>query len=86
MTTRTDFLGTTASAFASLVLVGCGLIPAPGARAQPGRREVVVNGKRAKTVNIHAHCAVPAASANMRGMGCSEPKLALIEPLRSLSV
>lgn len=27
------------------------------------RREVVVNGKRIKTVDIHAHCAVPAAMA-----------------------
>jgi Amidohydrolase len=61
MTTRRDFLDTAASAFSGLVFVGCGLMPAPGARAQPRRREVVVNGKRAKTVNIHAHCAVPAA-------------------------
>jgi len=38
---------------------------APGARAQPGRREVVVNGKRVKTVDIHAHCAVPEALALM---------------------
>jgi aminocarboxymuconate-semialdehyde decarboxylase len=27
------------------------------------RREVVVNGKRVKTVDVHAHCAVPAAMA-----------------------
>jgi aminocarboxymuconate-semialdehyde decarboxylase len=32
--------------------------PAPGRR-----REVVVNGKRVKTVDVHAHCAVPAAMA-----------------------
>lgn len=30
---------------------------------QVRRREVVVNGKRIKTVDIHAHCAVPAALA-----------------------
>src|ERR1700682_3244698 len=29
------------------------------------RREVVVNGKRVKTVDVHAHCAVPAALALM---------------------
>ena len=29
------------------------------------RREVVVNGKRVKTVDVHAHCAVPAAMALM---------------------
>ena len=33
--------------------------PAP----QPRRREVVVNGKRVKTVDVHAHCIVPAAAA-----------------------
>ena len=29
------------------------------------RREVVVSGKRVKTVDVHAHCAVPAAMALM---------------------
>src|SRR5439155_18811141 len=28
-----------------------------------GRRQAVVNGKRVKTVDVHAHCAVPAAMA-----------------------
>ena len=32
-------------------------------RAREHRREVVVNGKRVKTVDVHAHCAVPAAMA-----------------------
>jgi len=31
----------------------------------PRRREVVVNGRRVKTVDVHAHCAVPAAMALM---------------------
>ena len=31
--------------------------------AHARRREVVVNGKRVKTIDIHAHCAVPAAMA-----------------------
>jgi hypothetical protein len=35
------------------------------ARAQARRREVVVNGKRVKTVDVHAHCAVPEALALM---------------------
>jgi aminocarboxymuconate-semialdehyde decarboxylase len=65
MTTRRDFLGTTASALAGLVFVECGMFAAPLAKAQAGRREVVVNGKRVKTVNIHAHCAVPKALALM---------------------
>jgi aminocarboxymuconate-semialdehyde decarboxylase len=29
----------------------------------PRRREVVVNGQRVKTIDIHAHCIVPAAAA-----------------------
>src|ERR1700719_2475198 len=36
-----------------------------GGSAQPhadGRREVVVNGKRIKTVDVHAHCIVPGAA------------------------
>jgi len=43
--------------------VQCALSPASGGGATPhshaGRREVVVNGTRIKTVDIHAHCAVP---------------------------
>ena len=73
MHTRRGFLGSTGSALAGLVFVGCDLMSARGARAQQGRREVVVNGKRAKTVDIHAHCAVPQALALMNlkleGMG-----------------
>src|SRR6201993_2706951 len=52
-----------AGALAGLAFVGCSL---GGAAAAPGpgrRREVVVNGKRVKTVDIHAHCIVPEAAA-----------------------
>jgi aminocarboxymuconate-semialdehyde decarboxylase len=62
MTTRRDMLRTTAGTLAGLAFVGCGLLPA---RAQSKRREVVVNGRRAKTVDVHAHCAVPEALAIM---------------------
>src|SRR5262245_53217183 len=37
--------------------------PAPSASAR--RREVVVSGRRVKTVDVHAHCAVPEAMALM---------------------
>jgi aminocarboxymuconate-semialdehyde decarboxylase len=63
MTTRRDFLQTTAGTLAGLVFVGCDLTAATPARAQGRRREVVVNGKRVKTVDVHAHCAVPEALA-----------------------
>jgi aminocarboxymuconate-semialdehyde decarboxylase len=65
MTTRRQFLGTTAGAVAGLAFVGCDLLAARPAHAQSQRREVLVNGKRVKTVDIHAHCAVPEAMALM---------------------
>ena len=49
--------------------VGCDVAraaPAEGAggsAAHAHRREVVVNGTRIKTVDVHAHCAVPDAMA-----------------------
>ncbi len=62
MTTRREFLRATAG----LVFVGCHLTAASApAHAQPRRREVVVSGKRVKTVDVHAHCAVPEALALM---------------------
>ena len=64
MTTRRDFLQNSGGALAGLAFVGCDLLPTR-ARAQGRRREVVVNGKRVRTVDVHAHCAVPAALALM---------------------
>src|SRR5438874_1987242 len=56
-----------AGALAGLAFVGCSLSSAapgqvPGA-TPARRREVVVNGKRIKTVDIHAHTIVPEAAA-----------------------
>jgi aminocarboxymuconate-semialdehyde decarboxylase len=58
---------------AEIVFVGCGLPSATpgyaeapaGAQPQPRRREVVVNVRRVRTVDVHAHCGVPAAMALM---------------------
>jgi len=52
---------------AGIAFVGCDLLAARDARAQTGarRREVVVSGRRVKTVDVHAHCAVPEAMALM---------------------
>src|SRR3954451_11482159 len=60
MTTRRDFIGG-AGAFSRAVLCGCGLIHAPDAHAQAPvkRREVVVSGRRVKTIDVHAHCVFP---------------------------
>ena len=65
MSTRRDFLQTTTGALAGLAFVGCDLLRSAPARAQARRREVVVNGTRVKTVDVHAHCAVPEALALM---------------------
>src|SRR5262245_50332791 len=46
-----------------VVFVGCGQQAAPGATPRGRRREVVVGGRRVRTVDIHAHCAVPEALA-----------------------
>ena len=74
MTTRRDFLQTTAT-LAGLVFVGCDLaLAAAPARAQGRRREVMVGGKRVKTVDVHAHCAVPEALALM-GLKIGGPAL-----------
>jgi len=55
------------SALAGLAFIGCAMTNAAGSLAagagQGRRREVVVNGKRVKTVDIHAHCIVPEAAA-----------------------
>src|SRR5437588_12936652 len=64
MTTRRDFLGTTA-ALAGVAFVGCELLAARPAAAQGRRRETVLSGKRVKVVDVHAHCAVPEAMALM---------------------
>src|SRR5919202_1641411 len=53
-----------------LAFVGCEISADAGAGAgggagqaqTQGRREVVVSGKRVKTVDVHAHCIVPEAA------------------------
>jgi len=57
MTTRRDFLGRTCAAAAGIVFCGCGMLEAADA-PQPGgrRRPVAVDGKRVKTIDVHAHC------------------------------
>ncbi len=64
MTTRRELLGQ-AAAVAGIAFVECGLVAAASAQtpSPPRRREVVVAGKRVRTVDAHAHCAVPEAMA-----------------------
>ena len=63
MTTRREFVEGAASA-AGIAFVACNLTGAAApVQAQGRRREVVVNGRQVKTVDVHAHCAVPEAMA-----------------------
>jgi aminocarboxymuconate-semialdehyde decarboxylase len=73
---------------ADLVFSGCNLASAtPGYAEAPAgaparRREVVVNGRRVKTVDVHAHCGVPAAMALM-GL-TPAPSLLMSQPAERL--
>ena len=67
--------------------VGCALSAAPAdalpsghatPHTHPRRREVVVNGTRIKTVDIHAHCAVPEALAIV-GQDCEKAELLMTD-------
>ena len=61
---RRDFVNAAVGA-SGIVAAGCSLLDA----AQPGagrRRKVTLGGRRVKTVDVHAHCAVPEALALMR--------------------
>src|SRR5947209_17223689 len=65
MSNRREMLRQAAGALTGLASIGCGLV-SPGLAQAPGRRrEVVVNGKRVRTVDLHAHCHVPEANALM---------------------
>ena len=63
MRNRREFLKDFAGATAGVFFVGCGLRDAAAAALQSSgatrRREVAVNGRRVKTVDIHCHCQVP---------------------------
>jgi aminocarboxymuconate-semialdehyde decarboxylase len=80
MTTRRDFIGGMTGAMAGVAFIGCELMNSTHAHAQPAprRREVVVNGHRVKTVDVHAHCAFPDAMALM---GLKVNPEALVEEL-----
>jgi aminocarboxymuconate-semialdehyde decarboxylase len=47
--------------------------PAVGAQAGTKRREVSVNGKRVKTIDVHAHCVIPEALA-LQGLSPNEQR------------
>ena len=65
-TSRRELLGCAAGAFTGFAFAGCGVTGAAVAQAPASRRrQVVVNGKRVRTIDVHAHCEVPEAMALM---------------------
>ena len=54
MPNRRDFLKTVGCATGGIYLMGHGL----GAAAQASRKEILVGGRRVRTVDIHAHCVI----------------------------
>src|SRR5436190_17659026 len=67
-TSRRELLGQVAGAMAGIAFTSCGLGHAAYAQAlapQPRRQPLVINGKRARTIDIHAHCHIPEALALM---------------------
>src|SRR3972149_11900487 len=75
---------------AGVVFTGCGVTNAAPVQAQPGgrRRQVVVNGRRVKTIDVHAHCVIPEALAllgkrleDQRGPGIGEVGLRRIREM-----
>ena len=71
MASRRDFLaGATGIAFC-----GCGLLDAARAQGQTGgrRQAVTVNGRRVKTIDVHAHCVFREAAAELGPEGAPPP-------------
>jgi aminocarboxymuconate-semialdehyde decarboxylase len=61
---RREMLRHAAGALTGLAFTECLMSPALS-QGLPQRREVVVNGKRVRTVDVHAHCHIPEANALM---------------------
>jgi aminocarboxymuconate-semialdehyde decarboxylase len=63
----------------AVAFVGCSLLGAAQAQiGKPARREVLVSGRRVKTIDVHAHVAIPEAMALM-GMKVSPQSLVMGE-------
>lgn len=63
MTTRRSFLKHGAAAAAGVMFCGCGMVHNANAQQSRQTLPVSVNGKRIKTIDIHAHCHIREAAA-----------------------
>jgi aminocarboxymuconate-semialdehyde decarboxylase len=62
MPDRRDFLK------AGIAFCGCNILAAQTKKSTgPGRRQVMLGGRRVKTIDVHAHCIVPEATALIAG-------------------
>jgi aminocarboxymuconate-semialdehyde decarboxylase len=69
-----------AGALTGVMFIGCSLANRAWSQAPAQRREVVVNGKRVRTVDVHAHCHIAEANALM-GLKV-QPQSLVISPER----
>jgi aminocarboxymuconate-semialdehyde decarboxylase len=79
-TNRREVLCCIAGTLTAVAFTGCGLVSPASAQGPQRRREVVINGKRVRTVDVHAHCHIPEANALM-GLKVQLPSL-VISPER----
>ena len=82
MSTRREFLQQTAGAAAGIAFTSCALLDHAHAQGTASnenkRRQVVVAGKRVKTIDVHAHCVIPEAMALM-GMKTAPQTLVVVQ-------
>jgi len=86
MRTHREFFHDAVGPMADIVFVGCSMADpaaplAPSGGAAP-RRQVVLGGRRVKTVDVHAHCAVPEAMALMGSKVSPDALLMVQAPLQ----
>jgi aminocarboxymuconate-semialdehyde decarboxylase len=88
MRTHREFFQDAVDPMADIVFVGCSVTdaaepPLPSGGGAP-HRQVVLGGRRVKTVDVHAHCAVPEAMALMGSKVSPEALLIRPERLRQM--
>ena len=86
MHTQKEFFQDEVGPVVDIVFVGCSLAETaapltPAGGAAP-RRQVVLGGRRVKTVDLHAHCAVPEAMALMGSTVSPQALLMVQEPVQ----
>ena len=81
MSTHDRVTCNTAGKVDGVAFTGCGAVDATQGQVPPGghRRQVIVKGRRVKTIDVHAHCVVPEAMALINFKGTGRPDLLLAD-------